>query len=249
MLSYRFAVPVCRQASGRYRRAAAACLAAVALAALVSPAPAYPQGAPTAASLAPWTPRDGDRLVFDVFRNGSPFGSHTVQFSRSGDELTVETDIELKVMIGPFTAFHYVHDAVERWKAGRVVSVEARTKNEGKWKALRAERMGDALKVEGAGFTGRIDGDIIPSSHWNAAQMMQRAMFSTETGEMLPMSVTDRGVETVRTANGAVKARRFDVDSDVDASFWYDSAGRWVKCAFVAQGSKVEYVLRDGAAS
>lgn len=213
-----------------------------------SPASADPQAGPPAARLAPWAPRDGDRLVFDVLRNGSPFGSHTVRFRRSGDELTVETDIELKVMIGPFTAFHYVHDAMERWKAGRVVSVEARTKNEGEWKALRAERAGDDLAVEGPAFTGRIKGDIIPSSHWNAAQMMQRAMFSTETGEMLPMTVTDRGLEMVRTASGSVQARRFDVDSDVDASFWYDAAGRWVKCAFVAKGSKVEYVLRDGAA-
>ena len=41
-----------------------------------------------------------------------------------------------------------------------------------------------------------------------------------------------------------VDARRFDVDSDIDASFWYDASGRWVKCAFETQGSKIDYVLR-----
>lgn len=204
---------------------------------------------PAMQSVPQWTPRNGDALVFDVLRNGSPFGAHTVRFSRSGDELTVDTDIELRVMIGPFTAFHYIHDAVERWKGGRVESVVARTKNEGDWKSLRAERQGEGLKVEGAAFKGLLEGVVIPSSHWNAAQMMQKAMFSTETGEMLPMTVTDRGVETIRTSAGTLKARRFDVDSEVDASFWYDQTGRWVKCAFVTKGSKVEYVLREGTPS
>lgn len=212
-------------------------------------APAAAQPGAAMRPVPQWTPRDGDQLVFDVLRNGSPFGIHTVRFSRAGDELVVDTDIELKVMLGPFTAFHYVHDAVERWKAGRIQSVQARTRNEGVWKELRAERVGEALRVQGAAFTGALEGVVIPSSHWNAAQMMQRAMFSTETGEMLPMTVTDRGVETVRTSSGPVSARRFDVDSDVDASFWYDMTGRWVKCAFVAKGSRVEYVLREGARS
>jgi hypothetical protein len=57
--------------------------------------------------------------------------------------------------------------------------------------------------------------------------------------------VKDRGIEKVKIgASMMINARRFDVDSEIDASFWYDSEGRWVKCAFETQGSKIEYVLR-----
>ena len=69
-------------------------------------------------------------------------------------------------------------------------------------------------------------------------------MLSTETGAILPMQVEDLGLEQVRVGEGSVEARHYRVTSDLVASFWYDDQGRWVKCAFKARGSNVEYVLR-----
>ena len=192
-----------------------------------------------------WQPRDGDRLVFDVFRDGSKFGSHVVAFRRTGDELTVDSDVELKVTFGPLTLFHYVHDVTELWTAAALRSVAARTKKDGKWKNMSLEAFEGGLRISGAGFKGVIPSGAIPSTHWNFAEMKQSAMLSTETGAMLPMMVTDRGLERVKVGPGTIEARRFDVQSEIAASFWYDASGRWVKCAFEAQGSKVDYVLRE----
>jgi hypothetical protein len=189
-------------------------------------------------------PKDGEKLVFDVFRDGSRFGTHTVAFRRAGEELTVDSDVELKVAFGPVTFFHYVHDATERWSAGALRSIAARTKKDGRWKNMTLEAAEGGLRIAGAGFNGIIPPGAIPSTHWNIAEMKQSAMLSTETGAMLPMTVTDRGVERVKVGTGSVEARRYDVKSEIAASFWYDAAGRWVKCAFEAQGSKVVYVLR-----
>lgn len=192
-----------------------------------------------------WKPGDGDRLVFDVFRDGSKFGTHTVSFAQSGDTLIVDSDVELKVALGPLTLFHYVHDVTERYSADRLVSVAARTRSGGKWKQLTASAAEGGLNVMGAGFRGLLAGVVIPSTHWNIAEMKQPAMFSTETGAMLPMTVTDMGLERVRAGAGTVEARKYLVKSEIDAAFWYDASGRWVKCAFEAQGSKIDYVLRE----
>jgi hypothetical protein len=192
-----------------------------------------------------WQPASGDKLHFDVFRDGSKFGRHVVSFSRDGDRLVVDTDVELKVAIGPLTVFHYVHDVSEAYSAGRLMSVAARTKKDGKWKTLAAEAVEGGLNVTASAFKGLRSGVLIPSTHWNIAEMKQSAMFSTETGAMLPIEVTDKGIERVKMGAGEIEARRYDVKSDLNASFWYDDAGRWVKCAFNAQGSKVEYVLRE----
>jgi hypothetical protein len=197
------------------------------------------------ASAQTWEPKDGDRLVFDVFRDGSNFGSHIVAFRRTGDQLTVDSDIKLKAAFGPVTFFHYLHDVTERWSAGELRSVAARTRKDGKWKTMTLEATDGGLKIAGAGFRGVIPSGAVPSTHWNIAEMGQPAMLSTETGAMLGMIVIDRGIERVKTGKGTIDARRYDVKSEIAASFWYDSSGRWVKCAFEAQGSKIDYVLRE----
>jgi hypothetical protein len=192
-----------------------------------------------------WQPSDGDRLDFDVFRDGSKFGKHVVVFRKSGDDLTVDSDIDLKVALGPVTLFHYVHDVTERYTAGRLMSVAAKTKKDGKWRSLAANAVEGGLNVIGAAFKGLQASTVIPSTHWNIEEMKQAAMFSTETGAMLPMTVTDQGVEKVKVGAGFIDARKYVVKSELTAAFWYDASGRWVKCAFEAQGSKVDYVLRE----
>lgn len=191
-----------------------------------------------------WQPSDGDRLEFDVFRDGSKFGKHVVVFKKTGDDLTVDSDIDLRVAVGPVTFFHYVHDVTEQYSAGKLLSVASKTKKDGKWKSLAAKAVASGLEVVGAAFKGVQTGTVIPSTHWNVEEMKQPAMFSTETGAMLPMTVTDMGIEKVKTGEGMIEARKYVVKSDLTASFWYDASGRWVKCAFNAEGSKIEYVLR-----
>ncbi|MEZ5937004.1 MAG: DUF6134 family protein [Hyphomonadaceae bacterium] len=220
-------------------------LALMAAAAIVPPARAFPE--PEA-----WTPADGDQLYFDVFRDGGPFGRHVVSFRREGGHdgghdggrLLVDSDIDLKVNLGPITVFRYIHKASEVWADGRLQSVVARTRSDGRWKTLRAERQGEVLRIAGEAYEGAAPGNLYPSTHWNIAQMAQSEMLSTETGELLEMDVSDMGVEQVLTRSGRLDARRFLVRSDMTAAFWYDANGRWVKCAFETRGSKVDYVLR-----
>lgn len=192
----------------------------------------------------PWKPAHGDKLAFDVLRDGGPLGTHVVSFARDGDTLTVKTAVELKVAFGPLTLFDYAHDVTEKYLRDKLTWVGSRTKKDGKWKTLSAEAVEGGIDVKGAKFKGLLKGMVIPSTHWNADEMKQAAMFSTETGEMLPMKVVDRGIEKIKAAGTTIDARRFDVTSELVASFWYDANGRWVKCAFTAEGSKIEYVLR-----
>lgn len=200
--------------------------------------------APLQAMAQPWKPAHGARLEFDVLRDGGKFGSHILRFARDGDRLTVKTDVKLRVDLGPINFFEYLHDVTETYAGDRLVWVGSRTKKDGKWKTLSVEPAEGGLKVTGEKFKGVLQGPVIPSTHWNEDEMKQPKMFSTETGEMLPIKVKDRGIEKIKAGGQTIEARRYDVDSELDASFWYDAQGRWVKCAFEAQGSKIEYVLR-----
>ena len=200
--------------------------------------------APLQAMAQPWQPADGAKLAFDVTRDGGELGTHVLTFSRKGDTLTVKTAVALKVALGPITFFDYAHDVTEQYLGDKLTWVGSRTKKDGKWKTLSAEAVEGGLDVKGSAFKGLLKGMVIPSTHWNQDEMKQPAMFSTETGKMLPMKVVDRGIEQVKAGGAMIDARRFDVTSELNASFWYDAKGRWVKCAFAAEGSKIEYVLR-----
>jgi hypothetical protein len=196
------------------------------------------------ASAQDWKPSNGEQLAFDVYRDGSKFGTHIVSFRKSGDDLTVTSDVHLNVSFGLLTLFDYILASTEHWKGDQLISIAARTKSDGKWKPLAVEAVETGFRIAGTGFRGVIPGPLIPSSHWNAAEMRQPAMLSIETGALLPMTVIDKGLEQVKTGQGLVEARHYLVKSEIEASFWYDAADRWVKCSFTAQGSHIDYVLR-----
>jgi hypothetical protein len=218
-----------------------AALGALALAfAAAAPAQASSPAAST------WVPADGASLVFDVYRDGDRFGTHTVTFKREGDTLTVATDIELRVKIGPITAFLYDHEATEIWSGGELQSLASRTRKDGRRYQVSATADADGLTVTGRNYTGRAPVDAVPSTHWNDRQIRQQQLFSTETGEMLDVKVTDQGADTIKAGGRDISARKYFVESDLDFTLWYDASGRWVGCAFEARGSKVTYVLRNG---
>jgi hypothetical protein len=198
-----------------------------------------------AAEPAPWQPKDGQQLYFDITRNGDKFGHHILNFRRTGDKMEVVSDVLLRAGIGPLTLFEYKLASTETYANGALQSVTARTLNNGKWRPMTANAAVGGLFIKGEKFNGLVQGVVSPSSHWNIAEMKQKVMVELESGKPMPITVTDLGMDKVKTAKGEVSARRFRVQSDITADFWYDDQNRWVKCAFTTQGSKIEYTLRD----
>lgn len=195
---------------------------------------------------ASWQPAPGDQIRFDVLRKGNEFGTHTVRFERGEDGgLIVDIDVDLRAGFGPITLFRYELDAREVWKDGRLVALAGRVNDDGTKEEVEAVRNGDGLKVDGDGFQGVIDGQVIPASHWNIAAMGEDALLSTENGEMLPVEITRQGRETLIIGGRDVEAERYLMDGDIDVTLWYDDAGRWLKLAFEARGQEIEYVLQE----
>lgn len=222
-------------------------LAGVLLACLAAPAGAdnapVPAASP-ASALPAWAPEDGDRIRFDVLRNGRPFGRHAVSFDVAPDgTLTATTDVRLRAGLGPIAVFTYELDATETWKDGLLVALTGVVDDSGKNGSVKATRDGGTLTIRGSEYAGIVPLGILPSSHWNVAQTGATQLLSTEDGELIKVIVEDKGSETVMVAGQPVEARRYLMDSDIDVDLWYDAQGRWVKLAFEARGQKIEYAL------
>lgn len=195
-------------------------------------------------ALPTWTPEPGDQIVFNVLRKGNPFGRHEVRFSETPDgDLLVDTEVRLKAGMGPITVFSYALDASETWSEGRLVALDGTLKSSGSEGRVTALVDDGQLSVDGTEFSGAVDLGILPSSHWNILQTQAEKLVSTEDGEIIDVTVTEQGVETIEAGGEMIDATRYLMDSDIDVDLWYDVEGRWVKLAFEARGQSIEYVL------
>ena len=194
----------------------------------------------------PWVATDGAVIDFTVLRQGKPFGTHTLTFDRDDDgRLTVTTDVDLKVKFGPITAFRYRLDSVEEWVNGQLSALNGTSNSDGRKGKVKATSEADQLKVESTKFTGILPATIIPSSHWNRAQVYQDRMLSTETGEILDIEVETIGEDTVKVNGEEIDAMHYRLKSDLTVDLWYDNQSRWVKLAFQVRGQDIEYVLNE----
>ncbi len=188
----------------------------------------------------------GPSLSFIAYRNGEAIGRHDLVFARDGSHLTVTTRIRLAVKFMGFTAYRYDHTAQEVWQNQRLISLSARTDDNGKLYDVRAERTPAGLAVRTNDRLETLSGSLLPSSHWNIAQVGQSALLNTQTGREARVRITLLGREQVRTAAGIVQASRYNYQGDVEMDHWFDDLGRWVKTAFTASdGSRVDYVLAN----
>ena len=155
------------------------------------------------------------------------------------------TDVDLKVKVGPFTAFQYRLDSVETWRDGLLVALDGRTIDNGDASSVRASRNGTNLLVKGTAFQGSAPLDIVPSSHWNIEQVRSSEMLSTEDGSVLNMTIQPKGRETLEIDGQTVEANRYLLDSEIDIDLWYDDQGRWLKLIFEARNQEIEYRLSE----
>lgn len=188
----------------------------------------------------------GSSLSFTAYRNGEAIGRHELTFARDGSRLAVTTRIKLDVKFMGFTAYRYDHTAREIWENERLLSLSARTDDNGKRYDVRAERTPAGLTVRANDRVETLSGELLPSSHWNLAQVSQSALLNTQTGQEARVRIKLIGREQVRTSSSIVHGSRYNYQGDVEMDHWFDDLGRWVKTAFTASdGSRVDYVLND----
>lgn len=193
-------------------------------------------------SIAAALPPDG-KLAFDVMRKGSRIGTHALTFEGDPENLSVQVAVELSVGIGPITLFRYRHSALERWREGKVVSVEAQTDNDGTPLRVSAIRGQDGFTVEATKVARYVaPPESLPATHWNR-RMLDVPMINTQNGKLMRPTVSPRGVEAIPTATGgAIRAERFELTGDATLDTWYDESARWAGVRFKAgDGSEIRY--------
>ncbi len=198
---------------------------------------------------AQWSDPQPGELVFDVSRNGGKFGAERMTFERRGEDMVITRDVDYKVSFGPIVPFRYRHDAIEVWRDGRLISLESETLKDGDdltMSMMRGPEGSFAVRSNLLGDAQDVAGDMLATSWWNSAVMTENQLVNTETGEVLDVSVSKIGRETVQTGQGPVDATLYRVEASLTLDLWYADDGRWVKMSFNARGDNfIEYTLQS----
>jgi hypothetical protein len=182
-------------------------------------------------------------LAFQVSRNGSIIGTHTLTFAKNGSNLTVRIDAAFRVHFGPVTFYRYRHQGVEQWQDGRFATLDTRTDDNGTAYEVHARRSDAGVLIQATNLPDQVaPHDTYPLTHWAEAAMGAR-LFNPQTGKLLHETAQPNGSGLVALANGArIEATRFALAGEAPIEDWYDSSKRWAALdATGSDGSQITY--------
>lgn len=185
-------------------------------------------------------------LSFDILRNGAPVGSHSVTFAPNGDSLSVRAKSEIEINFLFFTAYRFTYSSESRWSGDQLMSLSARTDDDGTVTTVEATQDGTALRVIGSGGDYATTPPIFPTDHWHKGVTRSTRVLNTITGKIAAVDMVDKGWMQLDLPDGSVNARHYAYTGELETEVWYDARGRWVAMRFKARdGSTIRYVCRN----
>lgn len=185
----------------------------------------------------------GNRLGFDIMRNGKRLGAHVLTFERGDDGLVVRVAVELVVKAAFITLYRYRHSATERWAGDQVVELETLTDDDGDKFAVTGRRDRRGLVIEGSTAPRYVaPANALPATHWNQRQL-DGPWINTQDGKLARPKVTRQGADEIPTAAaGSLRATHFVLSGDVEFDLWYDNQPSWAGLRFKGKdGSLIRY--------
>lgn len=188
----------------------------------------------------------GERVEFDVQRNGRSIGSHRVEFSEEQGMLRVDVEMDLHIRVLAVFSYRYLYQATEWWNDGKLEQLEVRVDDDGDVMQLSAILQGDQLKLVEGDDIRMLPSNLITTNHWNSAILTQESVLNTLTGETSSLSVEFLGDTTVPSGLEEVPVRLYRLGGELEnTQTWYDDQGRWLGMEFSGRDdSRIRLIKR-----
>lgn len=185
-------------------------------------------------------------LTFDILRNDKPIGAHSVTFVPEGDTMSVRAKSKIEINFLFINAYSFVYSSESRWSGDHLMSLSARTDDDGDVTTVEAVRDGAALRVTGSGGEFEIPTPIFPTDHWHKGVIGSTQVLNTITGKVAEVEIVDKGLTRLDLPDGPITARHYAYTGELRTEVWYDGTGRWVAMRFEGNdGSTIRYVCSN----
>lgn len=175
-------------------------------------------------------------LHFDVFRDGSEFGSHRIQFEKRGDGKTaVSIDIDLAAGILGFDLYNYEHHNEELWDGNKLVRLNSTTNNDGEDLYVDASKQGDKLEIDASKNDGHAELGIFSTSYWNYNIVKQSKLLNSQNGEVIDIEFLP--LEDEKPGHSCYRSKgklKLDI-------CYEEESKKWASLAFEIKGHNITY--------
>jgi len=166
-------------------------------------------------------------------------GTHVLTFTCDGEDLVVETKVDVKVKILLVTAFKRKARLREVWRDNQLISYEALTQDGGDRFETRARIEDGALIVDGAEKGLRAPLEAIPSNPWNINVVDHSPIFGQRDGKLYQVNVEQGKPETLTIGGEKVQAEKYVVKGDLERELLYDADGNWLQWRLERDGKSI----------
>jgi hypothetical protein len=187
----------------------------------------------------------GDRIEFDVHRNGKTIGEHITTFDVGTDGMRVDSKMQLGITVFYIPVYRFTYESRSHWCGERLRELDAEVSDNGEISKTAVAMAGDALKIERNGIVVEGPADLIPTDHWNPRVLARSAVLNTITGRLNAVTIERCSAGSDLIESAAPRGQCYEYAGDLQTRVWYDPAGRWVGLEFKAtDGSAISYVCR-----
>jgi hypothetical protein len=181
--------------------------------------------------------------TFAVTVDGKPGGTYTISTATAADgseTTTVAATVKVKTLLGTYT---YELNSAEVWKNGRLMSLDAKSNDDGKKKAVTAAAGERGLDVTVNREARKAAADVVTSTGVRVPggdKARDAVMFDAEDGSETAVRVEPLGACRVTLNGRPIDGSKFKLTGkDVDAEWWFDTNGRVIRQAMKWDGHKV----------
>lgn len=166
---------------------------------------------------------------FAAFLDDKPIGQHTFRVDVRGDVTDLRTEAQFEVNFLFVTAYRYQHRNQEFWEGDCLRSLNSTTDDNGQRYEVRAERGPQGFEVATLAGRAQLPECVMSFAYWNPRMLQQGRLLNTQTGEYVPVQVTQEGVETIEAGGLSLPAYRYRLDAEkMKIWLWYSEAGDWL---------------------
>ena len=187
-------------------------------------------------------------LEYELFRNNKPIGYHKYEFTRSGENLIVNSEVNFKITKLGIDLYNYYAKSEEKYKNGVFIGFESKTNQnkKNKYVNINVDTTNKDLIIDGSSYKGKASNDIIIGTWWNHEIVQKQAQISAVSGRIIEQNVKFIGKEEVKIGNKTYKTLKFNFsssdpslskDKKLNTDVWYEEdTYLWIKAAFDKTG-------------